>query len=321
MRHPRLDRSTLGALWAGGAAILFVAACSPTDRQTGPEVERFVPPGAEAVALENFRVCKEYTNVVGPSVTFDYTVEFEFNASKNISSSVVLADGECATIHTYDQDGSQTGTEHQTVTVTEQVPSGFDASYVLSHIDAFGGPVITEPEVSGNSASGVMISNPDNGFEVVFLNAANPVEVNGRMTGGGHQFTVDGARVTRGMTLHCDILLSNNLEINWPGGNNWHLEKENLSDVTCIDDPAFSEEPPRAPFNTFIAEGVGSLNGVAGSIIRFKFIDDGEPGTTDEAYIQIWAPGDDPDTDVPVLDVGGTLTHGNVQAHFDQPHK
>ena len=41
---------------------------------------------------------------------------------------------------------------------------------------------------------------------------------NGRFTGGGHQVRVGDARVTRGLTIHCDLLLSNNLEVNW-GGN------------------------------------------------------------------------------------------------------
>jgi hypothetical protein len=141
----------------------------------------------------------------------------------------------------------------------------------------------------------------------------------GRMTGGGNQIQVDGTRISRGLTLHCDVLLSNNLEINWPG-NKWHLEKESLTSVLCIDDPAYNPEPPAAPFDTFIAEAVGTLNKDYGSIIRFRFIDNGEPGTTDEAHFKIWAPGDDPDTDTPVLDVSGLLDHGNFQAHVDQPH-
>ena len=143
----------------------------------------------------------------------------------------------------------------------------------------------------------------------------------GRMTGGGHQLSVDGARVTKGLTLHCDITLSNNLEINWPGGNNWHLEKESLTEVQCID-TIVNQEPPAAPFDTFIAEAVGSLNGVPGSIIRFTFVDAGEPGRNDSGIIDIWAPGVDPDGAIdPVLSVDETLRGGNFQAHFDQPHK
>jgi hypothetical protein len=44
----------------------------------------------------------------------------------------------------------------------------------------------------------------------------------GRFTGGGSQVRVGGARVTRGLTIHCDLVLSNNLEVNW-GGDKFHL--------------------------------------------------------------------------------------------------
>ena len=44
------------------------------------------------------------------------------------------------------------------------------------------------------------------------------------------------------------------------------------------------------------------------------------PGRTDEAHFEIWAPGDDPDADASVLSVSGVLDHGNLQAHYDQPH-
>ena len=70
---------------------------------------------------------------------------------------------------------------------------------------------------------------------------------------------------------------------------------------------------------------MGVLNGEDGSVIQFKFIDDGEPGTTDEAWIRIYAPGMGPgqvaQSDwVLVLNVGGQLDGGNLQAHYDQPH-
>jgi hypothetical protein len=142
----------------------------------------------------------------------------------------------------------------------------------------------------------------------------------GRMTGGGGQITVGGILVTRGFTIHCDITLSNNLEINWEG-NRWHIDKP-LTSAECFDDPAISPEPPPAPFDTFIGEGVGRLNGVDGSMVRFTFIDSGEPGGgNDQAAIAIWAPGADPDTDPPVLNVPlSFLDQGNLQAHYDQPH-
>lgn len=144
--------------------------------------------------------------------------------------------------------------------------------------------------------------------------------ISGRMTGGGHQIRVQGARITRGFTIHCDIVLSNNLEINWQS-NHWHLSKP-ITSASCIDDPDVSPLPPAAPFDTFIGEGEGKLNNVQGSIVRFTFVDAGEPGkNVDSAMIKIWAPGDDPDSDSPVLEVSGKITGGNIQAHYDQPHK
>jgi len=37
----------------------------------------------------------------------------------------------------------------------------------------------------------------------------------GRFTGGGFQINDNDLRVSRGFTLHCDAILSNNFEVNW----------------------------------------------------------------------------------------------------------
>jgi len=141
--------------------------------------------------------------------------------------------------------------------------------------------------------------------------------LDGRMTGGGKQITVAGVKVTRGFTIHCDILLSNNLEINWPDGNNWHITKP-LTSAECVDDPTVNPEPPPAPFDTFIGEGIGSLNGVDGAFVKFVFVDAGEPsGKGDKASIQVFDPGGTLVLNVPLSPLDG----GNIQAHFDQPHK
>ena len=55
----------------------------------------------------------------------------------------------------------------------------------------------------------------------------------GRFTGGGKQIRLsDGLKITRGLTIHCDLLLSNNLEIHWPTGNKFHM-LEHLETVEC----------------------------------------------------------------------------------------
>ena len=127
----------------------------------------------------------------------------------------------------------------------------------------------------------------------------------------------DVTKITHGFTLHCDITLSNNLEVNW-AGNRWHLEKESLSSVVCSDDPSVDPEPPAAPFDTFCATAMGRYNGVWGYQIDFCLQDAGEPGgKSDKAGMTITGPGGGVVLDVPF---DFTMT-GNLQAHYDQPHK
>lgn len=138
----------------------------------------------------------------------------------------------------------------------------------------------------------------------------------GRFTGGGHQIRIDGVRVTRGLTIHCDLLLSNNLEVNWLG-NQFHMT-EHLTTVECSDDPAIIQAPPPAPLDTLIGVGTGRYNGTAGYTIEFTLVDAGEPGTSDKAALHIY----NTTTGTVVLDVPLQLmTGGNLQAHYDQPHK
>ena len=139
----------------------------------------------------------------------------------------------------------------------------------------------------------------------------------GRFTGGGNQVDVGGiAKITRGLTIHCDLLLSNNLEINWDGGNNFHM-LDHLETLACFDDPDIDQTPPAAPLDTLIGRGTGRLNGVSGYSIVFTLIDAGEPGRNDQMGFTITAPNGTVVINVPVTN----LTAGNLQAHYDQPHK
>jgi hypothetical protein len=122
-------------------------------------------------------------------------------------------------------------------------------------------------------------------------------------------------KVTRGFTLHCDALLSNNFEVNWAGGNNFHIDK-NPTNVVCqfVNDP----NPPDAPVNRIDITGTGTLNGVPASV-TLVLIDNGEKAGAprDQAYIAING----------IAITGGSvaspapLDGGNIQAHYDQPHK
>jgi hypothetical protein len=269
----------------------------------------------EPTGLQKFEVCKQYAGAAGPAVTVNYTVDFDGNGSVETSGSVQLAHGQCAVVHTYQEAGSNSGLQIQRVTVTEQVPTGYSASYTRT-VYTLSGSTTTGP-VAGNSASGDMLSNPDNGFRVVFTNTAVPTPGIGRFTGGGNQIIVGGVRVSRGLTIHCDRLLSNNLEVNW-NGNRFHME-EHLTTVACTDDPAIIQAPPPAPLDTLIGTGIGRYNGVDGYTIEFTLVDYGEPGGDDQARLLIYPTGN---PGAPVLNVPlQLLSHGNLQAHYDQPHK
>jgi hypothetical protein len=139
---------------------------------------------------------------------------------------------------------------------------------------------------------------------------AEPTGATGRMTGGGSVFTAEGERVTHGFEIHCDLREPNNIEVNWPGGNNFHLTE--LTGALCTDSPAIDQNPPVAPFDTFIGTGTGKLNNVDGARIEFVFVDAGEPGTLDTVSIQVF----DENNNL-VLDVSGPLDRGNQQAHRD----
>lgn len=166
-----------------------------------------------------------------------------------------------------------------------------------------------------------------NSVDLTFATEPKPEAAPGRFTGGGHVMS-DGVHYSFGLTLHCDIELSNNLEINWGKGRNsnkWHLKKESLTDVLCSDDPDIAQRPPRAPLDTMTADAVGKLTfgeykNADGSPIRFTIVDAGEPGKKDSIAVVIWEPGADPNEDEPLVSFSGNLKGGNLQAHYDQPH-
>lgn len=218
------------------------------------------------------------------------------------------------------------GGTSEIVTVTEMVPAGFStpmwektqciAPAGLGDRCREPGTIIDVTSGVGTQVTGVV--GGDGGDDLhegvlwVFTNV--PGEATGRMTGGLVKLAND-VKITGGFTIHCDITLSNNLEVNWPD-NSWHLDKP-ITSALCTDDPAVAPEPPPAPFDTFEGTGVGRLNGVDGASIWFVFQDAGQPGgKNDKVAIKIWDAGGNL-----VLDVPFDFTeHGNLQAHYDQPH-
>lgn len=139
----------------------------------------------------------------------------------------------------------------------------------------------------------------------------------GRFTGGGKQVDVGVAKVTRGLTIHCDLKLSNNLEINWGVGENFHMTQHTAA--RCSDDLAIDQRPPVAPVDTIEGVGIGRYNNVDGYTVLFTIIDAGEPGRNDMMGMRIFETANPSHV---VLNVSlSYLTTGNLQAHYDQPHK
>ena len=134
------------------------------------------------------------------------------------------------------------------------------------------------------------------------------------MTGGAWLVQGD-TRIKVSFTVHCDITLSNNIEINWEG-HKWHITKP-ITSATCTDDPAIPQAPPVAPLDTFIGTADGELDGVGVSTLSFIFVDSGEPGGSNDAFaLRITDAGGNVVLNVPLT----PTSNGNVQAHYDQPH-
>ena len=93
----------------------------------------------------------------------------------------------------------------------------------------------------------------------------------------------------------------------------------------CEDRDGFDPEPPDAPADTFNGRGFGRLNGVPGACVDFTFEDHGEPGKADEAEMIIYedcANHADTFPGFPYRTFSQqVIDGGNLQFHFDQPHK
>jgi hypothetical protein len=138
-----------------------------------------------------------------------------------------------------------------------------------------------------------------------------------RSTHGPLKPVKGGIKITGGLTIHCDRLLSNNLEVNW-AGNHFHMREHTLT-TQCTDDPNIKQKPPKAPVDTIVGTGIGRYNNVDGYTIEFTLVDAGEPGKADKAALKIYETANPRNV---VLNVPlQTISGGNVQAHFDQPHK
>jgi hypothetical protein len=154
--------------------------------------------------------------------------------------------------------------------------------------------------------------------------------LDGRFTGGG-KVVVSNAivpasgsvTVTKGFEVECDLDPAHeNLELNWTGANNFHMDTITFAHCTLPGDPT----PPKANVNQIDASGTGKFNGTPGYTVVFTLIDNGEPGVADEAgFVVCLTDPINPNScststsivlSVPVQPV----STGNIQAHLDQGH-
>lgn len=305
---------------AVAVAALALAACvdspatsvlAPSDAFMGgiPPLDptKPAPVPDRAVERERLEVCKDYAaGSVAPAQT-----DFKVDVTGGVTTSftISLAPGECKEVWV---NGASNAVDN--LTVTEMVPVGFTSAWTKTVLDKTSGP--TNSAGSGNVASNDIGGPPLTGALIIFTNTPIPDEEEpgvGRFTGGGWQ-TVNGEKIKIAFTIHCDITLSNNIEINW-GKNKWHIDKP-ITKALCLLDPNYNHPPPVAPLNTFIGEATGRLNNVDGSKIWFTIIDDGEPGKNDMFALKIVDAGGATVLDIPLAKIEG----GNFQAHYDQPH-
>jgi hypothetical protein len=197
--------------------------------------------------------------------------------------------------------GSNDGGEWDTVNLSVSVPAGTTTVTVQ---------ILSEDRLN----TGNLEASLDWSAAGLAVREEEPPGLDGRITGGGSNFTVDGVRITKGLQLHCDLRAPNNFQINWQGAS-FHLL--DLTAANCTEHPDIIQQPPASsPFDTFNGSGTGRLkmNGTTDfdATVDFILVDAGEPGVDDTARIEI----KDGDGNV-VLFVEGTLNKGNFQTHKD----
>ena len=139
-----------------------------------------------------------------------------------------------------------------------------------------------------------------------------PPPQQGRMTGHGHQFNVNGWNKVQWEFRNtvCNEQRFPDLKIEF-GGNKFILTSYS-SGPTCFTlNPSAGPQSgkPTAGFDSFRGTGTGTLNGVPGAGATFQFTDLGEPGRSDLADFTITGPNGD------IVYSGGAIDGGNHQAH------
>jgi hypothetical protein len=139
-----------------------------------------------------------------------------------------------------------------------------------------------------------------------------PKPVEGRMTGHGHQFNVNGWDKVQWEFRNtvCNEQRFPDLKVEF-GKNKFILTSYSSGPMCFTFNPAAGPQSgqPAAGFDSFRGTGTGTLNGVPGAGITFQFTDLGEPGRSDLADFTITAPNGG------IAYSGGAIDGGNHQAH------
>jgi hypothetical protein len=192
--------------------------------------------------------------------------------------------------------------------------NGAVLEYTPLQLAPYVGQFLVPDEISGNiyafsGATSSVFSAPNYQLEASSA-AVCPVHgsTTGFMTGGGQ---MSAFSASHGFNLGCNVGSNHNsLEVNWAGGNNFHLDT--ISSVTCYLDPTLpSPGQPPAGFNTLVLTGTGKLNNQPGATVSVILTDAGEPGTNDQASIIVVSSGGSTVLNVPFA----PLATGNQQAH------
>jgi hypothetical protein len=153
--------------------LLVTLACERATRSpaapsaaAGAEEQSIIPPNPSPnprqADLEFFELCKDFSTGSGPAVTFDVVVDVGSNGGADQTFQVTLNAGQCKDIWLVG------GSPGDVVTVTENVPAGYTASWTKTTTS--GGPTTGTGATASGSVGGAV------GTLVVFLNTPIPQE-------------------------------------------------------------------------------------------------------------------------------------------------
>lgn len=292
-------------------------------------------PGLALFALQGIVVQKAYAHhpIVSsaiPSCSNGKIVISFTITSWDVGSTMAPGDGENSNVEVFFNGGP--------------LPNGVATGAFVDPTDSFSGVVDAPLGVTTVDVSALALATWGDGYpggqnsddygtsatvDLTNVGPCTPPPGNGRFTGGGKVVVSDAivpaggeVTVTKGFEVECDLDPAHeNLELNWTGGNHFHMDK--MTSAVCTLSGT-APNPPSAPVNRIDATGTGSYNGTDGYTVVFTLWDHGEPGVNDQAgFVVCQTDPANPKNcstspnivlSIPLQDV----TTGNIQAHVDQ---